>query len=367
MSQLSFVCTKCSKRTPVTTLSPACECGGLFELEFTPPKWDESKIDRKTWSQFRYREFLALEGDAWRDVTMGEGLTPLVPFDDDVLLKMDYTMPTLSFKDRGAATLVAHMKTIGVKSCVQDSSGNAGNAVAAYAARAGIRCEIFVPEGTSPSKIRMIESHGAIANVVPGTRDHCADVCRAKVKNEGAYYANHVYNPFFYEGMKCYVYEIFEELGRMPEHLVIPVGNGTLFIGAVKALEHLEASGAIDHFPQIIALQSERCDPLARAVEAGSEDPVRVTPEPTMAEGIAIGVPMRGREILNMAHRHGIHFVTAPEEKILKARRDLALRGVYCEHTTAANLAAYRRYCELCGPTPDTVITMCGAGIKSDH
>ena len=86
-----------------------------------------------------------------------------------------------------------------------------------------------------------------------------------------------------------------------------------------------------------------------------------------MAEGIAIGVPMRGREILNMAHRHGIHFVTAPEEKILKARRDLALRGVYCEHTTAANLAAYRRYCELCGPTPDTVITMCGAGIKSDH
>lgn len=199
MSQLSFVCTMCGKRTPVTTLSPACECGGLFELDFTPPKWDESKIDRKTWSQFRYREFLALEGDAWRDVTMGEGLTPLVPFDDDVLLKMDYAMPTLSFKDRGAATLVAHMKTIGVKSCVQDSSGNAGNAVAAYAARAGIRCEIFVPEGTSPSKIRMIESHGAVANVVPGTRDHCADVCRAKVKDEGAYYANHVYNPFFYD------------------------------------------------------------------------------------------------------------------------------------------------------------------------
>ena len=259
------------------------------------------------------------------------------------------------------------MKTIGVKSCVQDSSGNAGNAVAAYAARAGIRCEIFVPEGTSPSKIRMIESHGAVANVVPGTRDHCADVCRAKVKDEGAYYANHVYNPFFYEGMKCYVYEIFEELRRMPANLVIPVGNGTLFIGAVKALEHLEASGAIERFPQIIALQSERCDPLARAVEAGSDEPVRVTPEPTMAEGIAIGVPMRGHEILDMARRHGIRFVTAPEEKILEARRDLALRGIYCEHTTAANLAAYRRYCELYGPTPDTVITMCGAGIKSDH
>ena len=367
MSELSFVCTKCGKRTPVTTLSPACECGGLFELDFTPPKWDEAKIDRKTWSQFRYREFLALEGDAWRDVTMGEGLTPLVPFDDDVLLKMDYTMPTLSFKDRGAATLVAHMKTIGVKSCVQDSSGNAGNAVAAYAARAGIRCEIFVPEGTSPSKIRMIESHGAIANVVPGTRDHCADVCRAKVKDEGAYYANHVYNPFFYEGMKCYVYEIFEALGRMPEHLVIPVGNGTLFIGAVKALEHLHASGAIERFPNIIALQSEKCDPLYRAREAGLEDPARVTPAPTMAEGIAIGVPMRGREILDMMKRHDIRVVHAPEDRILEARALLARRGIYCEHTTAANYAAWGRYCELYGPTPDTLITMCGAGIKSDH
>lgn len=364
---LSYVCTKCGKKTPVTTLSPVCECGGLFELDFEAPKWDEALIARSTWNQFRYRAFLGLDGDAWRDVTMGEGMTPLVSFDDDVLLKIDYAMPTLSFKDRGAATLVSHMKSIGVESCVQDSSGNAGNAVAAYAARAGIRCEIFVPEGTSPSKIRMIESHGAKVNVVPGTRDHCADVCRAKVRKEGAYYANHVYNPFFYEGTKCYVYEIFEQLGRMPANLVIPVGNGTLFIGAVKALEHLEASGAINRFPNIIALQSDHCDPLARAVAEHAAEPASITPQPTMAEGIAIGVPMRGREILDMAYRHDIRFVTAPEDKILEARRDIALRGIYCEHTTAANLAGYRRYCELYGPTPDTVITMCGAGIKSDH
>lgn len=140
-------------------------------------------------------------------------------------------MPTLSFKDRGAATLVAHMKAIGVTSCVQDSSGNAGNSVAAYAARAGIACEIYVPEGTSPKKITMIESHGAKVHVVPSTRDHCADVCRKQVAERGAYYANHVYNPYFYEGMKAYIYEIFEQLGRMPANIVIPVGNGTLFIG----------------------------------------------------------------------------------------------------------------------------------------
>ena len=293
---MEFICTKCGKRTPVTTMQPTCECGGLFELDFTPEAWDPELIDDKEWSQFRYRRFMALEGDAWRDVTLGEGRTPIVRFDDDVLFKMDYMMPTLSFKDRGAATLVAHMKAIGVKSCVQDSSGNAGNAVAAYAARAGIKCEIFVPEGTSPSKIRMIESHGAKVNVVPGTRDHCADVCRAKVRDEGAYYANHVYNPFFYEGMKAYIYETLEQLGRIPAHIVVPVGNGTLFIGVVKALEHLEKSGVIDKFPQIIALQSENCDPLYRAVKTHDAHPASIVPKPTMAEGIAIGVPMRGDE-----------------------------------------------------------------------
>lgn len=84
--------------------------------------------------------------------------------------------------------------------------------------------------------------------------------------------------------MKAYVYETFEQLGRIPANIVIPVGNGTLFIGAVKALEHLHSSGAIERFPNIIALQSEKCDPLYRAREAGLEDPARVTPAPTMAE-----------------------------------------------------------------------------------
>ncbi len=88
--------------------------------------------------------------------------------------------------------------------------------VAAYCARVGIECEIYVPEGTSPKKISMIEAFGAKAVVVPGTRDHCADVCREKVVTEGAYYANHVFNPFFYEGTKTYIYETYEQLKRVP-------------------------------------------------------------------------------------------------------------------------------------------------------
>lgn len=89
--------------------------------------------------------------------------------------------------------------------------------------------------------------------------------------------------------------------------------------------------------------------------------------KPTIAEGIAIGKPMRGREIMAMIKRHNIKVVTAPEDKILECRARIARRGIFCEHTTAANLAAYEHYCELYGPTPDVLMPMCGAGIKSEH
>ncbi len=222
---MKFICSKCRKTEDVTTRQAKCQCGGLWKLSYQPPKFDLNEIDHSEWSVFRYRKFMALKDESWREISLGEGMTPIVCLDKNVLLKMDYFMPTLSFKDRGAAVLISHCKAIGVDNIVQDSSGNAGNSVAAYAAKAGIQCEIFVPEGTSPKKINMIQAHGAKANVIAGSRDHCADVCRAKVEQEGVYYANHVYNPFFYEGTKTYIYETFEQLGRIPQHIVVPVGN----------------------------------------------------------------------------------------------------------------------------------------------
>jgi threonine synthase len=339
----------------------------LWKLDFHPPKFDLALVDRSVWNIFRYRAFMPLEGEVWRGITLGEGLTPVVEFDENLLLKMDYCMPTLSFKDRGAAMLIAHCKAIGVDAVVQDSSGNAGNSVAAYCGRAGITCEIFVPEGTSPAKIHMIRSHGAAVAIIPGTRDMCADACRARVENEGLFYASHVYNPFFYEGTKTYLYEVYEQLGRVPRNLFIPLGNGTLFIGVVKALEELIMSGLVESMPRVIAVQSERCDPFARAVSRGLPKPAAVTPTPTLAEGIAIGVPMRGDEILSYIYRYGFEVVTAPEDRILEARAALAARGVYCEHTSAAVYAAYLDLTRKRGRMPDCLIPMCGAGLKSDH
>jgi threonine synthase len=167
--------------------------------------------------------------------------------------------------------------------------------------------------------------------------------------------------------MKTYIYEVYEQLHRIPANLVIPVGNGTLYFGAIFALEELLASGVIDTMPQIIAVQSEHCDPLLRAAETGASSPVQLTPTPTLAEGIAIGRPMRGEEILRLAKKHGVRFIHAPEDGIIPARADLAAKGIYAEHTAAANYAAYRRYCTVYGETEDCLIVMCGAGLKSDH
>ena len=364
---MKYICSKCGKSISVTTRKAMCDCGGLWKLDYKAPKFDLSLIDRDTWSLFRYRAFMPIHDEHWREVTLGEGMTPVIQFDEDVLLKMDYYMPTLSFKDRGAAVLMAHCKSIGVDSVVQDSSGNAGNSIAAYCAKTGIACEIFVPEGTSQKKINMIESHKARVNIVPGSRDHCAEVCRKKVEAEGMYYANHVYNPFFYQGTKTYIYEVYEQLHRIPQNIFVPLGNGTLFLGIVKALEELLDSGTIEKMPNIMAVQSDRCDPFAKAVRIGAKYPAIVTPSPTMAEGIAIGVPMRGEEILEYAYKYHIEIITAPENKIIEARMALAAKGIYCEHTTAATYAAYMKYCELNGKTTDCLIPMCGAGLKSDH
>lgn len=363
---MQFICSECGTEESVKTRKAHCECGGLWQLDFNVPDFKLEEVEQNNWSIFKYKSFLPLLDDSWKEISLGEGLTPIISLTEDLLLKMDYYMPTLSFKDRGAAMLISHCRSIGVNSVVQDSSGNAGNSVAAYCARAGIECEIFVPEGTSTKKIDMIKAHGAQVNIVPGSRDHCADVCREKVEKEDVYYANHVYNPFFYQGTKTYIYEVYEQLNRIPKNIFVPLGNGTLFIGIVKGLQELIKSGLIKEMPQIIAIQSENCDPISKAVKNNKKVPAAINVDSTLAEGIAIGEPKRGKEILEYIYQYNIKVITAPENKILKARKMLAAEGVYCEHTTAASYAAYLKYAAN-NNVEDSLIPMCGAGLKSDH
>ncbi|MCL2381004.1 MAG: pyridoxal-phosphate dependent enzyme [Treponema sp.] len=360
---VQFKCYVCGNAAPLDTRVSLCGCGGLYQLDFTPPEYKPALVDTAEWNIFRYRAFMPPLGEGWREVTLGEGMTATLEYREKLWFKLDYAMPTLSFKDRGAAALVWLCKTIGVENVVQDSSGNAGNSVAAYCARAGIGCQIFVPKGTSPSKIKMIEAHGAQCVVFDGSRDETADACRKMALTGGRYYANHVYNPMFYQGTKTFIYEVYEQLGRIPSNLFIPVGNGTLFLGCQIALNELRAAGCIDSLPRLFIVQSERCAPLYNA----GDTPRGVVPEPTYAEGIAIGKPMRGKEILsNTAYAGQRVVITSPEAGILPAREELGRGGFHVEHTTAAVYAAYLAYTAEKGLEGDSLIPLCGAGLKSD-
>ncbi|WP_172199979.1 threonine synthase [Campylobacter sp. RM16188] len=359
----NFKCTSCSSEASLENLDFECKCGGLYELKFTPPKFSLDLVDKSEFSLFRYRKFMPLQNEIWKQITLGEGMTACVKFDDKLYFKLDYAMPTLSFKDRGATLLIWLCKSIGVKKVLQDSSGNAGNSVAAYCARAGIECEIYVPKGTSEKKINMIKAFGATATVFDGTRDETADACRKKARDEGIYYANHVYNPIFYQGTKTYVYEIYEQLKRVPDNFFLPVGNGTLLIGCELALTELFEAGLIKKLPKIFIVQSENCAPFFGA----KDKPLDIVVKPTEAEGIAIGKPMRGREILASKYAGEREVITIPESAILPARKSLARNGFYVEHTTAAIYAAYEEYIKTHEIAGDSIISLCGAGVKSEH
>ncbi|HET6872349.1 MAG TPA: pyridoxal-phosphate dependent enzyme, partial [Sporolactobacillaceae bacterium] len=276
---------------------------GLYHLESIDVAFPIETIRKRPPSLWRYKEALpmALFGDSWQRVSMGEGMTPIVTLDSDNGLygKMDYLMPTLSFKDRGAVMLIAYALKKGYSRVMVDSSGNAGTALAAYAARAGIVCDIFVPETTSDKKVKQIEAHQATVHKIPGPREASAIAAQDAVRRTGAFYASHVYNPIFYQGTKTFVFEIWEAWGgRLPDYLVLPVGNGTLILGAYLGLLDLKKAGLIAALPHIVAVQAANCNPIAQAFDRGERTVKKIAGEETRAEGIAIADPPRGADIL---------------------------------------------------------------------
>jgi threonine synthase len=301
-------------------------------------------------------------------VSLGEGGTPIIPIAPNLYAKADYYMPTLSFKDRGAAVLMAGAKKLRVKRAAEDSSGNAGAAIAAYGARCGIGCDIFIPESTSPKKVKQLEMYGAVVHKIPGSRENTASATIQAVDDEKLFYASHVYNPLFYEGTKTYVYEIFEEMGHLPDIFIIPVGNGTLLLGCTLAFRELAQWGVIDRIPRILAVQAENCSPLEQAFRRGEEKVKPCEDKGTLAEGIAIANPPRGEQILQSVKYTGGDIIAVNEREISDARVDLARKGIYVEITSAANYAGYLHYMSKHPETSgyEVILPLCGAGLKSE-
>ena len=349
-------------RVPAGSLAWCCPaCRGPLDLDFAPTPATLKSLKGRVNSLWRYTECLPLAGPT---ISLGEGRTPLVPLRDGISAKLDFLMPTLSFKDRGAVLLAELALRLGARQVLADSSGNAGTAIAAYCARAALPCTVYVPEGTSPKKLEQIGAHGARLRVVDGDREATAAAAREAADEEGVFYASHVFNPYFLAGTKTYVHELWEDLGgRLPDVLVVPVGNGTLLLGAALAVAELHSAGLIDRRPALYAVQAAAVAPLAEAWHAGADDLIGSTPTaPTFAEGIAIPRPPRARQILRAVRDSGGAFLTVTEDQIRHAQTDLASRGLYVESTGVACWAAVRD--GVLGER-SAVVPLCGAGVKT--
>jgi threonine synthase len=299
-------------------------------------------------------------------VTLGEGWTPLVAAKWDnkpIYLKAEYLNPTGSFKDRGATVLVTALKAAGAQDLVEDSSGNAGAALAAYAARIGLSATVYVPAHASPAKQAQIATYGAKIVPVPGPRSEAARAVR-QAAEDGAVYASHVYSPFYTQGMKTIAFELWEQLGgRAPESIVTPLGHGGLLLGLHYGFRELLSAGLIAQLPRLFGVQSQACAPLARAWECGAADVEPVKEKDTIAEGVRIAAPPWGRVVLAAVRESGGAVLAMQDEETRAAQRKLAHRGFYIEPTSALAVAALDHLHNRLGDMPVVVLT--GSGFKS--
>lgn len=357
-------CTECQQTYPLDTRRWQCQCGGLFELE-DGPGFVKDKIQKREPSLWRYRVMLPVDRDE-HIVSLGEGFTPLIEthaYDLKIHCKVDFLSPTGSFKDRGIAVLISVLKSLGIRTVVGDSSGNAGASLAAYAARAGMACEIYAPASASPAKRAQIAIYGARL-VKEGSRQEIA-LAASRTASRGAYYASHYYNPFTLQGLKTIAYEIWEQLdGRVPDNLVLPAGHGTLLLGAYRGFTDLMEAGLVDRLPRLFAVQALGCAPLYEAHRQGTDEVSPVEGGETLAEDIRVSYPVRGRQVLAAIRQTGGAVLAVDDEQIGKAQKELAQRGFYVEFTSAVPMAALKELHYTITADQVTIVPLTGSGFK---
>ena len=259
-----------------------------------------------------------------------------------VHFKCEFTNPTGSFKDRGSVVLAHALRAAGVSEVVEDSSGNAGASIAAYAARLGIRARVFVPDSASPIKLAQIQAYGAQIVRVMGPRSNAANAVQREVA-AGAVYASHAHLPHVLAGMATVAFELCQDLGRSPGSVVVPVGQGSLLLGLSRGFEALMAAGAIEVMPRLIGVQASACAPIWAVAHGGAASLSWVGEGETAAEGIRIRNPLRGDSVLAAVEATGGWMDAVEETEISDGRSALARLGFWIEPTSAVVWPALRR------------------------
>ncbi|MBV8166242.1 MAG: pyridoxal-phosphate dependent enzyme [Alphaproteobacteria bacterium] len=361
-----YECKRCGATAPLTEAHWRCpQCEGPM-LVSAGQGLTRQQIRTEIGSLWRYGAAIRVPGPL---VTLGEGWTPLVPGTVEsvpVQFKLEFLMPTGSFKDRGTAVMINHLIDRRIPRVVEDSSGNAGASIAHYAAAAGIGCTIMVPATAPRAKIIQIAASGATVDRVPGSRQAVAD--KAIAASGSIFYTSHNWQAFFIEGTKTLAFELWEQLGfRVPDNIVVPVGYGSNVLGCAAGFAELAAAGEIDRAPRMFAVQAENCAPFVAAWRAGGDTLPAFPIKPTVADGIASQKPIRLKEVLTAIRESKGAVVGVPEEAIAGALTTLSHRGLFVEPTSATALAALQRLIADGTITRDqtTVVVLTGSGLKA--
>jgi len=347
-----FKCFRCARRYKPHEIEklpiPRCsKCGSSLDAEYDYKSIkkiilrDDFMRDKP--AQWKYWAFMPVK-DLSRIITMGEGGTPLLENrrlwkKGRLLIKYEAVNPTGSFKDRGSSLEITKALEFGKRSVALASTGNMGASVAAYAAYAGLECTVFVPDIVGREKLTQMKAYGA--KTVPVDGDYAVAMKRAEdyvVSNPDSFLTGDY--PWRSEGTKTVGFEIADQLyWHVPDHVVVPVGNGTLIWSIFEAFRELALVGITDRMPHITGVQVENCDPVVHAWENELGEIIPVKDPQTVATAIACGDPIDGIAALKAIRESGGEAVRVSDAEALSARDILAANGIFVEPSGAVAYA----------------------------
>ncbi|HKG46356.1 MAG TPA: threonine synthase [Pyrinomonadaceae bacterium] len=363
--RLLNVCTGCGKPLLVR-----------YDLDRAKLTLTRESLAARRPDMWRYREVLPVDDDD-NIVSLGEGWTPLLRAlrlgrrigIHELYIKDESQNPTQSFKARGMAAAVSMAKELGAKKLAVPSAGNAAGALAAYAARAGLKSFIFMPRDTPRANVVECEQTGAKVTLMDGLITDCgAEVARRKEK-EGWFDVSTLKEPYRVEGKKTLGYELAEQMEwRLPDVIIYPTGGGTGLIGMWKAFDEMQRMGWIDSKrPRMVTVQAEGCAPIVRAFEEGNRFADEFPNAATTASGLRVPKAIGDFLILDALRVSGGTAISVTDEELIAATREIgAAEGIFCAPEGAACLPALKKLIESgeVNKNERVVLFNTGSGVK---
>jgi threonine synthase len=351
-------CAACHLKHEARRLLNLCSACGKpllvrYELERAARSLTRESLAGRRSDMWRYREVLPVENDA-NIVSLGEGLTPLLRAErlakklglDELYIKDESQNPTQSFKARGMSAAVSMAKELGAGKLAVPSAGNAAGALAAYAARAGLECFIFMPRDTPRANVVECEQTGAHVTLMDGLITDCgAEVARRK-ESEGWFDVSTLKEPYRVEGKKTLGYELAEQFEwQLPDVIIYPTGGGTGLIGMWKAFDEMEQMGWIGaKRPRMVTVQASGCAPIVRAFQEGKRFADEFANAATVASGLRVPKAIGDFLILDALRASGGTAVQVTDDELIEATAEIgAAEGIFCAPEGAACLPALRK------------------------